>query len=283
MTTILPDLTEAQLNSLSSQGEAKVYRSLRDHLADDYVVLFQVGRILRREKERARDGETDFLICHPAHGYICVEVKGGGIGFDAATGEWFSIDRRGRRHEISDPVAQALRANYSVRSKLNEHRHWRALSPGNVLRGHAVFFPDIGDANALLRPDLPAALIGTATNLQNPRRWIDSVFAYWGANARDVVPPDRRGVDVIRKVFARSFEVAPLVSSRLVEQEARRSSLWLAGGGSSALRVPRAGRRSRLRGSRVRGGADCARGWPGCRRRRGARSPPRSLRSQGGC
>ena len=170
MTTILPDLTEVQLNDLPSQAEAKVYRSLRDHLADDYAVLFQVGWILRREKERARDGETDFLICHPAHGYLCVEVKGGGIGFDAATSEWFSIDRHGRRHEISDPIAQALRAKYSVRSKLNEHRRWRALSPGNVLRGHAVFFSDIGDANAVRRPDLPAALIGTAPDLQNPRR-----------------------------------------------------------------------------------------------------------------
>lgn len=222
MTTIVPDLTEAQLNDLPSRGEAKLYRSLRDHLAGDYIVLFQVGWILRREKERARDGETDFLICHPARGYLCVEVKGGGVGFNAATGQWYSIDRHGRKHDISDPVAQALRAKYSVRSKLDEHRHWRALPPGNVLRGHAVFFPDIGDADALRRPDLPAALIGTATDLQSPRRWIDSVFTYWGANARDVVPPGRRGIEVIREVFARSFEVPPLVSSRLVEQETRR-------------------------------------------------------------
>ena len=222
MTTIVPDLTEAQLNDLPSRGEAKLYRSLRDHLAGDYIVLFQVGWILRREKERARDGETDFLICHPDRGYLCVEVKGGGVGFDATTGQWSSIDRHGRKHDISDPVAQALRAKYSVRSKLDEHHHWRALPPGNVLRGHAVFFPDIGDSDALRRPDLPAALIGTATDLQSPRRWIESVFTYWGANARDVVPPGRRGVDVIREVFARSFEVPPLVSSRLVEQETRR-------------------------------------------------------------
>ena len=222
MTTIVPELSDAQLSDLPSRGEAKVYRSLRDRLPDDYLVLFQVGWILRREEERARDGETDFLICHPGYGYLCVEVKGGGIGFDASADEWFSIDRRGRRHEISDPVAQALRAKYSVRSKLDEHRRWRTLSPGKVLRGHAVFFPDIGDSDALRRPELPAALIGTATDLQNPRRWIDSVFSYWGADARDAVPPGRRGVEVIREVFARSFEVAPLVSSRLAVQEAQR-------------------------------------------------------------
>ena len=222
MTTILPDLTEDQLNDLSSQGEAKVYRSLRDHLADDYLVLFQVGWILRQEEDRARDGETDFLIGHPAHGYLCVEVKGGGIAFDSVTSKWFSIDRHRRRHEISDPIAQARRAKYSVLSKLSENRRWRALSLRNVLRGHAVFFPDIGDVTALRKPDLPPALIGTAADLRNPRTWIDLVFSYWGGRAGDVVPPGRRGADVIREVFARSFEVPPVASSWLAEQEARR-------------------------------------------------------------
>ena len=225
MMTIVPDLTNVQINELPSQGEAKVYRALRDNLPNDYVVLFQVGWILRREEDRARDGETDFLICHPKHGYLCVEVKGGGVGFDAAAGEWFSIDRHRRRHGIKDPVGQALRAKYSIRSKLDEHPRWRSLSPGNVLRGHAVFFPDIGDADALSRADLPAALVGAAADLEDPRGWIDSVFAYWGTNARNVAPLGRRGVEVVREVFARSFEVAPLVATRLAEQEARRLAL----------------------------------------------------------
>lgn len=32
----------------------------------------------------------------------------------------------------------------------------------------------------------------------------------------------KRGVDVLREVFARSFVVAPLISSQLADQEARR-------------------------------------------------------------
>ena len=229
MTTIVPDLSDAQLDALQSQGEAKVYRALRDKLPEDYVVFFQVGWILRREKERARDGETDFLICHPDHGYLCVEVKGGGIGFNAAAGEWYSIDRNRVRHRINDPIGQALGSKYSVRSKLQEHRHWQALSPGNVRHGHAVFFPDIGDAAAPSRPDLPTALVGTAADLEHPRSWIDAVYAYWEANARNAVPLGRRGVEAVRAVFAQSFEIAPLatplVGSRLAEQEARRLAL----------------------------------------------------------
>jgi hypothetical protein len=219
---MIPELSEAQLNDLPSQAEAKVYRALRDKLPQDYVVFFQVGWILRREEEQAKDGETDFLVCHPDHGYLCIEVKGGGVGFDAASGEWFSVDRHQQKHAINNPIGQALRAKYSIRSKLNEHPRWRDLSLGNALRGHAVFFPDVGDANVLSRPDMPAALIGSAKNMHAPKAWIDAAFAYWGNDTGHFTPLGRKGVEVIREVFARSFVVAPLVSSRLAEQEARR-------------------------------------------------------------
>ena len=219
---MIPDLSEAQLNDLPSQAEAKVYRALRDNLPQEYVVFFQVGWILRREEEQAKDGETDFLVCHPDHGYLCIEVKGGGVGFDAASSEWFSVDRHQQNHPIKNPIGQALRAKYSIRSKLNEHPRWRDLSLGNMLRGHAVFFPDVGDANALSRPDMPNALIGSAKNLQDPKAWIDNAFAYWGNHAGSFTPIGRRGIDVVREIFARSFVVAALVASRLAEQEARR-------------------------------------------------------------
>jgi hypothetical protein len=222
MTNIIPDLSEAQLSELPSQAEAKVYRALRDKLPKDYVVFFQVGWILQREDQEAKDGETDFLVCHPDQGYLCIEVKGGGVGFDASTGEWFSANRHQRKIPIRNPIGQALRAKYSIRSKLNEHPRWRDLSLGNVLRGHAVFFPDVGDAGALSRPDMPAALIGSAKSLQDPRAWIDNAFAYWGNDAGNFTSIGRRGIDVVRDVFARSFFVAPLVSARLAEQEARR-------------------------------------------------------------
>src|SRR5690606_39712689 len=41
-------------------------------------------------------------------------------------------------------------------------------------------------------------------------------------DAGSFTPIGRRGIDVVREVFARSFVVAPLVASRLAEQEARR-------------------------------------------------------------
>ncbi|MBU2805761.1 ATP-binding domain-containing protein, partial [Acidithiobacillus ferridurans] len=65
-------------------------------------------------------------------------------------------------------------------------------------------------------------LIGSAKTLLEPKAWIDSAFAYWGNDAGSFTPIGRRGIDVVREVFARSFVVAPLVASLLAEQEARR-------------------------------------------------------------
>lgn len=224
MATIQPELSNVQLAALKSSAEAKVYRALRG-LPDAYVVLFGVGWILRREEEQAKDGETDFLVCAPESGFLCIEVKGGGIGFDGVSGQWFSLDRNRQKHEINNPVQQALRAKYSIRAKLEEHPRSRELRLGSVLRGHAVWFPDVGDPAALSRPDMPAALIGGANDLENPTRWIEQAFAYWSNDVPGRAALGPRGVEAVRQVFARSVVVAPLVSSRLVEQEARRIAL----------------------------------------------------------
>lgn len=222
MTIIIPELPDAQLADLPSQAEAKVYRALRDALPCEFVIFFQVGWILRREEEQAKDGETDFVVCHPDLGYLCIEVKGGGVGFDAISGDWFSVDRNRQKHAINNPINQAMKAKYSIRSKLNEHPRWRNLSLGNVLRGHAVFFPDLGDAKFMSRPDMPAPLIGCDKDLLCAKAWIEDVFSYWRNNSSGYTPLGRHGVDVLREVFAKSFEVAPLVSSQLNDQEARR-------------------------------------------------------------
>jgi superfamily I DNA and RNA helicase len=72
---------------------------------------------------------------------------------------------------------------------------------------------------------MPAALIGSAKSLQDPKSWIDGAFTYWSNATGSFTPLGRRGIDVIREVFARSFIVTPLVASRLADQETRRLML----------------------------------------------------------
>ena len=107
MAKMNPEYREQQLNNIESAAEANTYRAFRDQLSDDWHVYHSITWIMRREADEARDGEIDFVVCHPDHGYITIEVKGGGVGFDAHSGEWYSISRSGRKHDISDPVGQA--------------------------------------------------------------------------------------------------------------------------------------------------------------------------------
>lgn len=222
---MIPALEADQLAEIPSRAEAKLYESLRNKLPNDYLVLFQVAWILRQEEAQAKDGEADFLICHPKYGYICIEVKGGGIEFDSESGQWFSIDRTNTKHEIKNPVNQALKAKYSISRKLSEQQSWINLGLIRAVKGHAVFFPDINAQDLPTRPDLPIALIGDGKVLNNPLPWIESAFAYWGSSTSDNTALGQSGVDIIRNVFARSFKAAPLVAIKLEEQEQRRLTL----------------------------------------------------------
>ena len=179
MATLYPELTEIELAALHSQAEATVYRVCRDGLPDDYDVYFSVGWILQRPDHHAHDGETDFVICHREHGFLTVEVKGGGIGFDATTGAWSSTDRSGNVHRIKDPARQARTAKYSILAKLREHPRWAASGADRVLCGHAVFFPDLSNVESLRRPDLPTTLIGSRDDLDSIEEWIRAAFDYW--------------------------------------------------------------------------------------------------------
>ena len=225
MAKMFPALDEEQLAMIPSQAEARIYRAFRDTLGQSYHVYHSIGWILRRPNENARDGEADFVVCHPDQGFLALEVKGGGVGFDGQTGTWHSVDRHGTRHIVKDPVKQALRAKYSVLAKLREHPRWGALRIGRVACGHGVFFPDISTPDPLVRPDLPHKLIGTAESLKRPQNWIETLFAYWGKESRGHDSLGATGMQLFETVFAHSFEVRPLLSQLLDAEEETRLRL----------------------------------------------------------
>ena len=147
-----PEYTNEQLEAIESAGEAKVYRAFRDQLSNDWHVYHSITWIVRRQEDEARDGEIDFVVCHPEYGFLTIEVKGGGVGFDAHSGNWFSIDRNRKKHVLKDPVGQAKRAKYSILGKLQEHPKWPSLRTHRVMCGHAVLFPDLEESQ---RPERP--------------------------------------------------------------------------------------------------------------------------------
>src|SRR6266487_1247425 len=96
--------------SVKSPAERKLFEMLRDHLPNDYIVLWSIDWIVSRSPRvggGAQESEIDFLVLHPDKGILVLEVKGGGVGYDGVRGEWYTIDRKGTRHTIKDPFKQA--------------------------------------------------------------------------------------------------------------------------------------------------------------------------------
>lgn len=137
--------------AFTSPAERVLYHELERQLSDEYRVLHGV-RWVSRDGGRQQDGEADFVIAHPRHGALVIEVKGGVIACDGATGQWTSTDGKGQVHQIHDPFAQAQGNMYALIDKLAE-------SPETAGRGYrvsrVVAFPDMRVDSALLPPEAP--------------------------------------------------------------------------------------------------------------------------------
>lgn len=222
MATLIPNFNKTQLSEIESRAEVKVYEALEQGLPDDYYVFSQVAWIIKNENQQARDGETDFVICHPNYGYLCIEVKGGGVMFEAVSEEWFSIDHLKQKNSIKDPIEQAKKAKYSILGKLKENSLWIAQGNRRISIGHAVFFPDIRDATAFVRPDIDEVLIGTCNNLTDIKKWVDQCFAYWQKDNKSTTSIGTQGIEIFRDVFAKSFTIELLTSTHIdIEEKIR--------------------------------------------------------------
>jgi hypothetical protein len=225
MARIIPALTEDQLARLPSAAEAAVHRAARDGLPAHWLVLHGIEWIVRTPAGDAADGEADFLICVPDLGVLVVEVKGGGVSCDPATGEWHSLDAAGARHRIKDPFRQARNAKYAILAKLAESPRWTGLKLGRLRIGHAALFPDLHDAMPLCGPSSPVEVLGGRRELLEFRRWVERALAFWHRDADAVVAPGIRGTEVIEGIFARPVEARPLLAAQLQQEEVQRVRL----------------------------------------------------------
>lgn len=218
MARMRPDYTDEQIGQIPSAAERAIFRAARQQLGDQYLVLHGVEWIVRAPQGNARDGEADFVVCHPDLGVIVIEVKGGGIEHDPVGDKWYSVDRHKERHEISDPFRQAKIGKFSILTKLKEHSAW-PFGASQILIGHAVLFPDIDDIRNLCMSQSPSDIIGGRAESGRIERWLRSVFDFWSRSDKPQCQLTKAGVDFIERVFARPVRVLPLLSSRLNDEE----------------------------------------------------------------
>src|SRR5688572_10781440 len=111
-------LRQSILDDPKKKAEITVYNTL-SKLGDPFLVFHSVKWQVRRKSGFVQDGEVDFLITHPNVGILVLEVKGGGISYDAKRDQLTSVDRDGERHLFDqDPVEQAMKSRKVILNKI---------------------------------------------------------------------------------------------------------------------------------------------------------------------
>lgn len=214
MANIIPVLTEEQIEHIPSRAEQKVYKALAGQLSNQCLVVHSLEFIKKTSSFNSHgDREADFVIFSPHYGILVVEVKGGGIEYDKSIDQWYSIDRNSNKHKIKNPIRQAKDAKYEIRSHMK-----RSLAGKNLLLAHAVMFPDIENANALVSPDMPINIVGVNKNLIDLEKWVNGVFDYWAGEQPIYDDLGKNGIKIAEEIYGKKVSIQPSLRAA-IEQE----------------------------------------------------------------
>ncbi|MCC7354239.1 MAG: NERD domain-containing protein/DEAD/DEAH box helicase [Anaerolineae bacterium] len=198
-----------------SPAERRLFNLFRDSLNNDFIVFWHVAWLHRASAVHDREGEADFIIAHPEHGILVLEVKGGEICYDATDGRWVSTTNSGQKHAIHDPFEQARRAQHSLLTKIRESDATRRF---RYRLGYGVCFPDVEVDVEALRLDAPRAIVLDAQALREPERSLLTLFHFWSEGH----PPDPLGsmaIDGLSSLLARSWRVTMPLHAALAQGE----------------------------------------------------------------
>ncbi len=197
-----------QPRSDCSPAERRVFSSLA-RLPDSWRVFHSVAWQSLRNGAPG-DGEADFVLAHPEHGLIVLEVKGGGI--DVQAGQWFSTDGNGKQYAIKDPFVQATDSKHSLTAYLRNARP----AVGAIPAGHCAAFPNLRDPRSL-GPVTPAELILDRGDLERIEPGLRRVSEHWRLRAR--VSDD--DLDALTNLLAPTVAFRPLIADQVADAKVR--------------------------------------------------------------
>ena len=206
-------LRDRGMNDISA-AERHMFTLLRDRLDDTFTVFHSVAFQAGRTRGGVVDREVDLLLAHPQHGLLIMEVKGGRVGRLGVTGQWFSWDRNGKRHEIKDPFAQAREATYRLLEELRNHHELRKAwwTPQ-----YAVALPEVsvpGD----LQPDAPRAIIFDELDAQPGRIAAAVARVLTHYRQSDVRPPGPAIIRVLTQWLAPNWVLGSRRASQYIAE-----------------------------------------------------------------
>lgn len=200
------------------KAEVRVYDLLRAQLDAGWTVFYSRPWLGLTPTGGEKDGECDFVVVHPDHGYLAIEVKGGGISYNPVDESWVSTDRDGIRHSIKNPVNQAKRAKHELLERAKQQRGWPA---GHYIRArHAVIFPDAESLPRNLGADMPRELFCSRPELPQLGAWVLSRLS-----SGDEDKLGHGGVQAFERLLAAPFTLRVPLGHVLADDEDQIQSL----------------------------------------------------------
>jgi Nuclease-related domain/UvrD-like helicase C-terminal domain/AAA domain len=220
-----------------SKGEEKVFAALRDELPNDWEAYHSASWMTRVDGAGAKDGEIDFVLCHPDHGIVCLEVKGGSV--ECRYGQWTNIVD-GKRARIKDPFTQALDHRYNLERLIDKVDGWRGK---DLFVTHAIALPDVTVHQLALAPDAPRAVLLDRTDVRDdlPRAVQRALDYHYGSRDRRRTP-GAEGATMIRELLAPTVTLRVPMAEEILEEEAALISLTF----EQSVALRRMGRNRRL-------------------------------------
>lgn len=216
MARLYPEhLPESILSDPKRGAERKVFEALSG-LTSSFVVFYSVAWQARKDGY-TRDGEADFVIANPDLGVLVLEVKGGGVAYDATAGQWATTDRYGETFVI-DPVEQAKKSHYTLLDKFKDLPEWDGARFLTI--GHAVCFPDVVVDNKSLRLDLSRDIVIDHNDLEKIEETIRRVFEHYADKARRA-PLGKDRLAIVEGLLARSFKMTTPLGVELDKEDKR--------------------------------------------------------------
>lgn len=201
-----------------STAERRLYEAFARELKDDAWVAFHHNEwIGNDDRGRPCDGEADFVVAHPHLGVLTIEVKGGRIRFDAATGHFISTDRDDVEHDIGDPFEQAMKSKHVLIDKLRSTRGWPHR---RIVFGHMVALPDAVVEAAWLRPNAPREIILDALDMVSLEVQLRKALMYWQGQVRQDTPPGQGAMEILIRVLGQAENIRnPFLAEQLRADE----------------------------------------------------------------
>ncbi|RMH03812.1 MAG: hypothetical protein D6704_12110 [Nitrospirae bacterium] len=211
-----PKLPRSVLDDPRRRAEVRVYNQLAEVLDDSFHVFYSSPWLGTDRLGNEKDGECDFLVAHPSHGILAIEVKGGGISYDPQNCQWRSVDSFGFVHKIKDPVAQARSAKHQILRHLNQSPNW---SRRFIHATHGVIFPNSSSPPGDLGADRPARLFCCARQFQyGLRDWIAERLKE-GHRPENCKPLGKDGIAALERLLAHPFTLHFRIGAALAEAE----------------------------------------------------------------